>query len=167
MKRHTKPKKKKLYVGFKISFITFTNGVSRRKKPLLNVAYPWLADFLEEMQHNNRDNSPQPLDHFPRMIGSPHNHWIIFPQWLDHLKTIGSFPNDEWITPQPLDHFPTLIKSATLPSFDKAKLKNNKKTKGRWVNLGQEISFVLIWYVGSFKWDTACFRKLFLWWTLI
>ena len=29
---------------------------------------------------------------FKKIIESfPHNHWIITPQWLDHLTTIGSF----------------------------------------------------------------------------
>ena len=36
-----------------------------------------------------RKNATQQLDHFPTMIGSPHNHWIITPQWLDPPTNIG------------------------------------------------------------------------------
>ena len=120
-------------------------------KPLFNVAYSWLADFLEEMQHNNRIISPQPLDHFPTMIGSPHNHWIISQQWLNHLTTIGSFSHNDWITSQPMDHFLTMSGSPqnqwTLspqhwsdqdlrPFPHSTKQSYNKKKKGRWANLG-------------------------------
>ena len=117
-----------------------------------------------------RRNATQQSDYFPTTIGSfPHNDWITsqpldhFPQWLDHLTTIGSFPNNEWITPKPLDPFPTtLIRSATLPSFDKAKLKNNKKTKGRWVNLGHERKYYLflIWLCRVFQMKYSLFHEI-------
>ena len=72
-------------------------------KPLSNFGYSWLAVFIEEI-------ATQPLDHFHGMIGSPHNPWIISPQWLDYHTTIrsqlqcldphttiGSFPHNDKI----------------------------------------------------------------------
>ena len=46
---------------------------------------------------------------------TPHNNWIIFPQWLDHPTTIESLLHNDWIPPQTLDKFPAMIRSATLP----------------------------------------------------